>query len=262
MLASMTDQFSETPDLRARIRHAERYPFARPACSYLFIGHGMHPLPKDAFLDRHPIVASGSNASPERLAAKFGVAETIPVTRGVLRDFAVVFAGHFTAYGSIPATLCPHRGCSSTVWITWLTSDQLSVMHRSEGVIGCREAQQRYDYVELDGLDLHLETGQRFSRAGAYLSRRMFATEGRPTRFAEIFSRGADLPSASEPVVLRRASALLDPSVDFVDFMAGVLTGVDRRQALFRALTPYTIDREKAWQDGTPALLPIAVRTI
>lgn len=258
----MTVQFGETPDLGARIRHAESYPFGRPACSYLFADHGMRPLPKDAHRDRHPIVASGSNASPQRLAAKFGEAETIPVTRGVLRDFAVVFAGHFTAYGAIPATLCPHPGCSSTVWITWLTSDQLTVMHRSEGVIGCREAEQRYDYAEIEGLDLELETGQRVSRAGAYLSRRMFATGDRPTRFAEVRTEGADLPSASQPVMLRKAAAVLDPGVDFVDFMAGVLAGVDRRQALFRALTPYTIDREEAWSDGPSAISPIAVRTI
>ena len=96
-------------DLPDRIRHAESYPFARPSCSYLFKDGGMYPLPPNACAGRLPIVASGSNASPERLLAKFGKIETIPVTRAELRHFVVVFAGHFTAYGAIPATLCPHR---------------------------------------------------------------------------------------------------------------------------------------------------------
>ena len=233
-------------DLPDRIRHAESYPFARPACSYLFKDGGMRPLPPDACAGRLPIIASGSNASPERLFAKFGKIETIPVTRAELRHFAVVFAGHFTAYGAIPATLCPHPGACTQVWITWLTSPQLTVMHRSEGVIGCREAVQRYDYVELVGIDLRPEHMEPVDRAGAYLSRRMFAPSGEAIRFAEVAAISSSLVAHSHRSTLRNTATILEPEWSFEAFMDHVLKGVDERQTLFERLSDYTIFREIA----------------
>ena len=149
---------ASSSNLAERIDHACSYPFARPACSYLFVDGAMRPLSGVMVTGRVPVLASGSNAAPSRLAAKFGRSDgVVPVTRGILHDFVVVFAGHFTGYGAIPATLFPHPGAAINIWITWLTEDQLTIMHRSEGVIGCRELEQRYDYVELQGLDLRPE---------------------------------------------------------------------------------------------------------
>ena len=257
MLMGMDSAATEEPDLAARILHAQSYPFARPACSFLFEDGIMRPLPEDACLGRTPVIAAGSNASPARLAAKFGVDTSIPVERAWLDGFAVVFAGHFTAYGAIPATLCPHPGARGTVWITWLTTEQLSIMHRSEGVIGCREAVQRYDYVELDGLDLHLETMRSIAKAGAYLSRRLFAPKGEPTRFAEVTCKRCHFKAASHPAILREAASHLDPDLGFADFMAKVFAGVDQRQALFEQLTPFTIERENAWPASMLSMPPI-----
>jgi len=231
------------PDLNDRILHAEAYPFARPACSYLFQEGGMHPLPAGACWGRLPILASGSNAAPARLLAKFGMDHDIPVTRAELRDFAVVFAGHFTAYGAIPATLFPHEGTCADVWITWLNAEQLTIMHQSEGVIGCREAAQRYDFVELTDIDLRPERQAPVQDAGAYLSRRMLAPEGRPIRFAEIVSARSDLEARSHRAALRLASNLLAPATSFSSFMGRVLSDVAERQRLFEQLTPFTIER-------------------
>jgi len=206
----------------------------------------MHPLPTEFDQERIPVVASGSNAAPERLLAKFGHDNgTIPVTRAVLHDFAVVFAGHFTAYGAIPATLTPRPKASTDVWITWLTPAQLDVMHKSEGVIGCREVEQRYDYVELNGLDLHPQHRRPIAKAGAYLSRRMLAPEGRPIRFAEVFSRDCSLQAHSQRSVLRLAHQLLNPDASFPAFMASVLSDPHQRQALFHQLTPNTMLRHE-----------------
>lgn len=214
----------------------------------------MHPLPKNACRRRLPVVASGSNASPHRLAAKFGTGDAIPVTRATLHDFAVVFAGHFTAYGAVPATLCPCPGARTEVWITWLTAAQLTVMHRSEGVIDRREAEQRYDYVDLIGVDLRPERGARIEHAGAYLSRRMLAPAGEPIRFAEVPSSGAGFVARSERSILRLAAALLDPDTVFTDFMASVLSGVDQRQALFQALSPFAFERTAGSKAGGMAV--------
>lgn len=233
------------PDLAERIRHALAYPFARPACSYLFADGRMQPLPKrNATLERVPVVASGSNAAPDRLVAKFGAdSDAIPVMRAVLHDFAVVFAGHFTRYGAIPATLTPSSGARTQVWITWLTPEQLTVMHRSEGVIGCLEVEQRYDFALLDGLDLRPEGMPRVQRAGAYLSKRMLAPEGHPIRFAEVFSRECSLKAWNQRSALRLVHRRLAPEVTFAMFMARILSHADQRQALFRELTPHTVMR-------------------
>ncbi|MDH3660966.1 MAG: hypothetical protein OEU92_13235 [Alphaproteobacteria bacterium] len=233
------------PDLASRTRHAESYPFARPGSSYLFAEGGMQPLlPQVSLEGRMPILAVGANASPARLAAKFGNGDVIPVMRALLDDFVIVFAGHFCSYGAIPATLYPCPGARTRIWITWLTPAQQVIMHRSEGVIECAEAEQRYDHVELDGLSLRPDGMPPIARAGAYLSRRMLAPDGEPLRFAEIFSGGSGFQANSQPSILRWVHRRLDPTVGFTDFMAGVLSGIDRRQALFQALHPYTIDRE------------------
>lgn len=228
-------------DLSRRILHAESYPFARPACSYLFEDGRMSPLPEGACSGRFPVIASGSNASPARLLAKFGDNHRIPVTRATLEGFAVVFAGHFTAYGAIPATLAPHDGASSSVWITWLTADQLQIMHRSEGVVECREAIQRYDFVDLTGIMLRPERMQPVERAGAYLSRRMLAPEGAPIRFAETAIAGSKLSARSHRSTLGFVASLLQPAEPFHAFMEHVFSGVAARQALFERLTPYTL---------------------
>lgn len=231
-------------DLAERINHACSYPFARPACSYLFVDGTMQLLLKEIVTGRIPVLASGSNAAPSRLAAKFGGADgVIPVTRAVLHDFAVVFAGHFTGYGAIPATLVSHPGAATNIWITWLTQDQLTIMHRSEGVIGCREMEQRYDYVELKHLDLRPEGIPAVTKAGGYLSRRMLAPEGKPLRFAEVFSKSCSLKAWPERAALRLAHQLLDPGERFSDFMSKVLAGPNQRQKLFQALKAHSLER-------------------
>jgi hypothetical protein len=243
MLSAMCSAYTAPNDLISRIEHAESYPFSRPACSYLFEDGRMHPLPEDACQDRFPIVASGSNASPTRLFSKFGRDHDIPVTRAVLHDFAVVFAGHFTAYGAIPATLCPHPGAHTEAWITWLTPEQLTIMHRSEGVIGCRETMQRYDFVELCGIELQPERLAPVTHAGAYLSRRMLAPDGAPVRFAEVPASNTELRARSHNATLRLAAGLLEPETPYHAFMHRVLSTVDARQTLFEQLTPYTFER-------------------
>lgn len=212
----------------------------------------MRPLPKNACQGRFPIVASGSNAAPARLLSKFGSDHRIPVTRGTLRDFAVVFAGHFTAYGAIPATLCPHPGARTEVWITWLTPDQLTIMHRSEGVIGCREAMQRYDFFELDGIELQPDGQPPVNHAGAYLSRRMLAPDGLPIRFAEVPASNSELRARSHNATLRLAADLLEPETPYETFMHRVLSTVDTRQTLFEKLTPYTLKRSN---DFSPSMI-------
>jgi hypothetical protein len=242
-------------DLAERIRHAEGYPYSRPACCYQYAGGRLLPLPADFALARTPVIATGSNAAPARLQAKFAAAgEIIPVTRARLRDFAVVFASHFTGYGAAPATLHPAPGAVSAVWITWLTEAQLAAMHLSEGVGISRERVQRYDYVPLSGLDLQLERGPRIDAAGAYLTRRVLASDGLPIRFAEFAAPGCRFAAQSQTITLRRLHRLLEPALDYPTFMQRILASAEYRQTLFERLTPHTLPRPSG-------LVPAAIAT-
>jgi hypothetical protein len=235
------------PDLLARIRHAERYPFARPAGCYLLADGAPCPLEPGWQHGRLPVIACGSNAAPARLVAKFGgPGERIPVTRARLADFAVVYASHFTAYGSVPATLHPLPGAAVALWVTWLNEAQLERMHESEGIGGRIEHGQRYDYVELSGLRLQLAAGGGVAAAGAYLARRLLALDGRPLALAEIPTQAAGLAQLRQPALLRRLHRLLEPALDYRAFMALILSGPAARQALFERLAPHSLARASA----------------
>ena len=75
---------------------ASGYPYAFPACSYLFRDGAQHPLPAGLpalLADRVPVIACGSNRAPEQLARKFGDWPhplAIPVLCGRLAGFDVV----------------------------------------------------------------------------------------------------------------------------------------------------------------------------
>ena len=82
------------------VERAMSYPYAIPDCSFVFDKAGWRPAAIDAALtiDRHPVIACGSNRSPDQLARKyfdFG-AVTIPVQRAWLAEFDVVYAAHIT----------------------------------------------------------------------------------------------------------------------------------------------------------------------
>ena len=168
--------------MSAVIARALGYPYPRPALSYLFACRsGAHaeiqawpagsvpvlagPKVLSDFLadngasswvndltERCPVLAYGSNASPEQLLRKFGSLVAvdpgdglIPVFRGTLDDHDVVYSASLASYGSVPATLQQSIGTTCQVFVTMLTPLQLQVMHESEG------HPHVYDFVRLRG---------------------------------------------------------------------------------------------------------------
>jgi hypothetical protein len=79
------------------VAKAKAYPFMIPSYSYIFCGGQFHELPKNydcKSRGRLPVLAIGSNQSPEQLRDKYtgtGLGE-IPVTKAVLRNFDVVYS--------------------------------------------------------------------------------------------------------------------------------------------------------------------------
>jgi len=122
-----------TEDLLTR---AFGYPYPVPDTSnYLFKQGAAHVLPSDFTPgDRLPVLAIGSNRSPEQLLRKYGTRHCIPVTEIALSDVDVGFCAYLTHYGSMPATLMHAPDTRATIKITWLSPAQLSLMHQTESV--------------------------------------------------------------------------------------------------------------------------------
>ena len=210
---------------RQAVERAKRYPFGVPAGPYLFAAGRAEPLDDLGHLaGRLAVIASGSNAAPERLSQKFGDrtdASPIAVTRARLDGFSVAYSAHFATYGSIPATLHREPGRVGEVAVTWLTPAQCEAMHATEA-IGVN-----YGFYRLTGVRLVHQHGGVAQQAHAYLSLHgTLHLDGEPARVA-------DWP---QPVVLERARALLAPAMALDDFIAEIIADPAVREGRKAAL--------------------------
>jgi hypothetical protein len=112
------------------------YPGAIPGDSYLFLGDTFEPLAGPVPVGaRTALVACGSNASPDRLRAKFdgsGVDPRMPVLRATVDNAASVYSRHISRYGAIPATLMRIPSAASELFVQLVDDDQLALIADSE----------------------------------------------------------------------------------------------------------------------------------
>ena len=223
-----------------RIARAKAYPFRIPGHSFVYRDGGAHEVAESgidrAALEREgraPVIACGSNRSPDQLRRKYGHldgAVTIPVQRAWLTDFDVVYAAHITRYGSIAATLQHVAGTSVEISITWLSESQLDLMHGTEG------RGESYDYVRLDGLDLSLDAAcggdGRLESAYAYTYRGgCLGHEGRPVGLAEIAARERRHRALSQPEIQAHVHSRLAGGGDLDTFILENVTDAHARRA-------------------------------
>lgn len=100
-----------------------------------------------------PAIGYGSNPAPSQLRRKYarqsvGGNAVIPVMKGRISDYDVVWTPVFVDYGSMPATLTPSPGTQADIWITWLPKDLVEPMSDSEHV-----AEGLYAFAELTDAD-------------------------------------------------------------------------------------------------------------
>ncbi len=251
------------------VRHAMRYPFDRPAGSYVYVNGETLPLAefhrehagestvrvpggivslshhlRTAEIDpaglrepRLPIIASGSNASPLRLAQKFPASPrdvVIPVVQAMLHDFAPVYSAHIASYGSVPATLQHVPGSTSTVFVTWLTADQLERMHESEAL------GRNYGFARMSGIRLVFPERQ-VEAAFAYIGLRgNLHIDGGHVALADDATPHPALQARTQRQVQSLVRDLLAPGMALEGFIAeNVHDRVlrDRRTRLLRAFS-------------------------
>lgn len=157
--------------------------------------------------ERIPVLASGSNASPQQLARKFAnFSLLIPVVKAQLLDFDVVYSAHFSGYGSMPATFYYSPGTVVNTFVTYLTGYQLEQMHQTEG-IGFN-----YCFARLDRVQLNLENQMTLNQVQCYLSLHgCVLMKNSPICLSTISAKNRQFPEMNQVEVLSSAMVLLEP---------------------------------------------------
>jgi len=219
------------------LHRALSYPYEIPANSYVVNGKTHQVLnpcaPMPDVSGRRPILAIGSNQSPEQLIRKFNGSDLgpIPVIRARLKDFDIVYSSHVASYGSIPATLRHSPGTRVTLFVNWLTPEQEARMHETEIPTG------NYHFGELDGIELQLDFGPAMTSAYVYSSRRGSQTrDGFPVALAAVRAENRIWPSLSQEEIQNHARDITAPGQPLETFIRGAIEDVSARRGRTRAL--------------------------
>ncbi|MBT5559419.1 MAG: hypothetical protein HOJ88_05970, partial [Proteobacteria bacterium] len=181
-----------------------------------------------------PVIASGSNRSPEQLARKYkdGPEGSVIVTKAKLYDFDSVYSAHFAGYGSIAATLQHTPGAVSELSITWLNAAQLERMHETES-LGVH-----YDYGCLSNIRLEIDNGPALDKAFVYNSRQgCMSHNGNVVALSEITSQNRSIPSLPQADALRHARDEIEPEMPLEEFIQEIIDDpvirMSRTEALY-----------------------------
>lgn len=232
--------WEHSDDPSDRLARAYGYPYVIPDTSYLVENQRWTTLdPADADthrINRTPVLAVGSNQSPEQIMRKFQGPDWAPIAceKCVLRDFDTVFSAHITSYGSIAATLHPAAGATVNLFVNWLDDAQLDAMHPTE--LG----HDNYIFARLTNIDLNIEHGPTLSEVYFYRGNiGAYAPDGEPVPLAEVSAPGRKWQAMSQREVQSHLRALLaeDQTVD--DFVLSSIADVEER-ARRRALMEKT----------------------
>lgn len=223
-----------------RLARALGYPYPAPDHDFLFDRGEARPLPDSYELSgRTPVLGVGSNRSPEQLARKFADRATIPVTKARMADADVVYGARMTGYGSIPATLHASPGTTVTLAVTWLTDDQLAVMHETE----LPDEGYAYGAFEPGIVDL----GRHAAAAGTgevamYVCRQgAMRLDGAPVALAEISAENRRYAALGQAQKLAAVHARHNDGEGFEDWLLAHLDDRPRRLRL-RALLEATAE--------------------
>jgi hypothetical protein len=193
------------------------YPFPAPLRSFVQVGEQTHDLPETPDLvGRRPLLAYGANASPQVLAAKLAAlpAEPLPVLRGGLADFDVVYSAHLSPDGAVPSTLQRSPGTIAPIYVAYPTAEQ-------EEAIAAAEPD--YELAQLE-LEVRTEEGEELSLLDAFVSRHgCLSLDGGEVAMAAIESAGRSFPSLGEIEVLERVRHVLAPELDLERFVESSL---------------------------------------
>jgi len=196
------------------VERAMRYPYAVPARAFAQLRHETLS-PDDVEIDlaeRAPLLAYGSNGSPEVLGRKLALsADPVLVEPAWLHDFDVVYSAHISPYGAIPATLQRSPRTAVRVAVLHLTPEQLTLLSATE---------PNYEPSTLEDVHCELADGIVRSELSAYLSRHgCLLVDGSEVALIAVPARDRRFAEMSEPQVLEHVRATLAPEESMDSFV-------------------------------------------
>lgn len=206
------------------------YPYPLPAESYIVDDDVVHPMTAEAAPQhrdgRTPVLAVGSNQSPQQIIRKFaGMGlPPIPCERCVVHDFDSVYSAHVTGYGSIASCLHPSPGTRVTLFVNWLHDDHMERMHATE--LG----NENYAYAQLHGIRIDTEFGLSLDKVYFYCSNAgAYVPDGVPVPLAEIPAENRQWPARSQREMLAAAQARTAPGHSLESYILSSTQDVETR---------------------------------
>ncbi len=210
------------------------YPFSPPSRGFIFVnGEAVfedesgfrEALEKGMESPRAALLASGSNASPTRLREKFGLEGMIPTLRAEVADHVVAHSAKFCSYGAMPATLFPHPGGKTRVFVNLLTENQLARMDATE------DMGAEYERLEIRTRP-EVGHGAEAERFEAYISLYGALTaNGKPAASAASDQDAPGLTVLNQQQAIERAMDVLAVEQPLVDFITRIVREPDYRRA-------------------------------
>lgn len=183
-------------------RDALDYPWTAPDSAFAVSGGDitlMADLPAGVSEDRIAVVGYGANRNPDVLASKLKDCEdqTVFVRPAVLVDVDVVFAGHFTKGGIVPATLSFAGGTRADVSVAFFSEVQIPHIHRSES-LGANYTYGRISGGQVEGWNNEIALHAYLAIAGR------LTLDGSPVALSAIEAQNRVLPEMSERQLMHR----------------------------------------------------------
>ena len=208
------DEASRRSEILAR---AAEYPYPAPLRSFVQEGEHTHDLPHAPDLvGRRPLLAYGANASPPALARKLASLprQPLPVRRGALAGFDIVYSAHIAPYGAVPSTLQRSPGTTAPVYVAYPTAEQEEALTATE---------PNYELAQLE-LEVRTEDGGMLTLLDAFVSRHgCLSLDGGEVALAAIESEGRRFPSRGEVEVLERVRHIVAPELELERFVESSL---------------------------------------
>ena len=214
------------------ISRALDYPYPSPAYDFVLDNGSVARLQdKGSLAGRIPVLAIGSNRSPEQLLRKFSERDILPVTLIQLCDYDVVYAAHMTSYGSIPAVLTRSPGTVIDIGINWLSRIQLERMHETEA-IGVN-----YNFGIASKLNILSSNEHKIHNVGCYLGiHGCLSLEKSLIALKEIKARKRVFTALSQADILGEIHLDHSKGVPFEDWLRHLINNIDARRNITTAL--------------------------
>jgi hypothetical protein len=201
------------------LRRAVGYPYEAPLRSFVQVGTRSEALPPGQLDlgDRQPLLAYGANPAPAVLTRKLAALRRVPlpVLRGELSGFDVVYSAHISPYGAVPSTLQRSTQTVAPVFVLYPTAAQLELLSATE---------PNYELRRLSDLDLRADRVGGLGELDAYVSRHgCLALDDSEIALAAVASVARRFPAIGEVEVLERVRHLLAPELDLERFVESSL---------------------------------------